>query len=99
MRKRNLETVLIESPCEHATEVKISEVERPVEGCQDCLAIGGEWVHLRICLTCGRVGCCDSSPNRHATKHFQATGHPLITSGELGETWVWCYPDEEAISP
>jgi uncharacterized UBP type Zn finger protein len=63
-------------------------------GCEDCLRIGGRWVHLRLCLECGHVGCCDSSPNRHATKHFHATSHPLIRSFEQGEDWGWCYTDE-----
>lgn len=65
-----------------------------VEGCEDCLKTGDKWVHLRICLVCGHVGCCDSSPNRHATRHFEETGHPLIRSIEPGEQWSWCYVDE-----
>ena len=89
-----LEAVVIAAPCSHAGEVSIRQVRRPAEGCADCLATGGSWVHLRTCLTCGRVGCCDSSPNRHATKHFQTTGHPIVTSAEPGESWVWCYADE-----
>lgn len=64
------------------------------EGCEDCLKTGDKWVHLRICLVCGHVGCCDSSPNRHATRHFEETGHPLIRSIEPGEQWSWCYVDE-----
>jgi uncharacterized UBP type Zn finger protein len=96
---RKPEAVPIESPCEHAKLVRIHEVRRPAAGCEDCLAIGGQWVHLRICLTCGRVGCCDSSPNRHATKHFETAGHPVITSAEPGESWVWCYADETELSP
>jgi uncharacterized UBP type Zn finger protein len=63
-------------------------------GCDDCLRIGADWFHLRLCLTCGRVGCCDRSPNQHATAHFQATGHPVIRSFEPGETWRWCFVDE-----
>lgn len=66
------------------------------DGCVECLATGGRWVHLRRCTTCAHVGCCDSSPNTHATKHFHATGHPLIQSYEPGEDWVWCYVDEVA---
>jgi uncharacterized UBP type Zn finger protein len=65
-----------------------------VAGCEGCLASGDGWLHLRICLECGRVGCCDDSPNRHATEHAEATGHPLIRSLEPGEDWVWCYVDE-----
>ena len=64
--------------------------------CPDCVAIGSRWVHLRMCLVCGHVGCCDNSPNRHATAHFNATGHPLIRSLEPGEDWWWCYVDEVA---
>ncbi|MEP7082589.1 MAG: UBP-type zinc finger domain-containing protein [Chloroflexota bacterium] len=64
------------------------------DGCEDCLRIGSGWVHLRLCLTCGHVGCCDSSPHRHATAHFGATGHPLVRSLEPGEDWMWCYVDE-----
>ena len=67
------------------------------EGCSDCLATGGRWVHLRLCLTCGRVGCCDSSPNRHASRHAAETGHPLVSSFEPGEDWSWCYLDEVAM--
>jgi uncharacterized UBP type Zn finger protein len=67
------------------------------EGCGDCLAIGGRWVHLRRCVACGHVGCCDSSPNRHATAHFHSSAHPLVQSFEPGEEWVWCYVDEVAM--
>jgi uncharacterized UBP type Zn finger protein len=95
---QRVETVVLENPCKHAAEVTIHEVRRPAEGCQDCLATGGRWLHLRTCLTCGHVGCCDSSPSRHATKHFHASGHPIVTSAEPGETWVWCYADEEALA-
>jgi len=95
---RKLEPVVIESPCEHAATAKIHAVQRPAEGCEDCLKSGGRWVHLRTCLVCGHVGCCDDSPNRYATKHFPKSAHPLITSAEPGETWVWCYVDEQALS-
>jgi hypothetical protein len=64
-----------------------------VEGCEECLRSGGEWVHLRVCLTCGQVGCCDSSPNRHATKHAREADHPIVRSLESGENWCWCYED------
>jgi uncharacterized UBP type Zn finger protein len=71
---------------------------RPVvpsgEGCYECLLTGDAWVHLRICMTCGHVGCCDSSKNRHATKHHHATAHPVIRSLEPGEDWFYCYPDD-----
>jgi hypothetical protein len=64
------------------------------KGCEECLKIGGTWVHLRECLICGKVGCCDSSPNKHATKHFHETKHPVMRSVEPGEDWGWCYVDE-----
>ncbi len=64
-------------------------------GCEECLASGDAWVHLRLCLSCGHVGCCDDSPNRHATRHHRATRHPVIKSFEPGETWAWCFEDEE----
>ena len=66
------------------------------DGCVDCLAIGGRWVHLRRCLECGHIGCCDSSPNRHATAHFHGSDHPLIQSFEPGEDWIFCYVDDVA---
>ena len=72
----------------------IHEVTPSADGCEECLAIGAEWVHLRLCLTCGHVGCCDDPPNRHATKHFHATKHPIVQSFEPGEDWKWCYVDE-----
>ena len=80
---RTLEPVTLDWPCEHMAAVKLGAVHRPERGCVDCLAIGGEWVHLRVCLTCGHVACCDSSPNRHATKHFEATRHPLMRQKNL----------------
>jgi len=78
--------------CGHLDQ--IHPVRPSAAGCEDCLRIGSKWVHLRICLTCGHVGCCDSSPNRHATAHHHATGHPIVRSMERGETWGWCYVDE-----
>ena len=66
-------------------------------GCEECLRTGSSWVHLRVCLTCGHVGCCDSSPNRHARKHFHAEGHPIVQSFEPGEDWRWCYVDETEV--
>jgi uncharacterized UBP type Zn finger protein len=82
--------------CTHLDQVLITELPESVDGCEECLASGGEWLHLRICLECGHVGCCDSSPNRHATAHARAVAHPLIRSLEHGEDWVWCYEDEIA---
>jgi uncharacterized UBP type Zn finger protein len=78
--------------CAHLDQIR--QVTPGSEGCAECLATGDRWVHLRLCLTCGHVGCCDSSPNRHATKHYHATGHPIIKSFEPGEQWGWCYIDQ-----
>ena len=78
--------------CEHVAEV--SGVTPHSTGCEDCLAAGGTWVHLRVCMTCGKVGCCDSSPNRHATAHAKSEGHPLISSYEPGEDWWYCFEHE-----
>jgi uncharacterized UBP type Zn finger protein len=80
--------------CTHLDQVLITELPESVPGCEDCLAIGGEWLHLRICLQCGHVGCCDDSPNRHATAHNRSSGHPIIRSLQPGEIWSWCYVDE-----
>jgi hypothetical protein len=77
--------------CTHLNQVRTDEPR--AEGCEECLASGGAWVHLRICRTCGHVGCCDDSISRHATRHFHGTGHPIITSLEPGEDWSWCYVD------
>jgi uncharacterized UBP type Zn finger protein len=88
----------LSSPCDHVSSAPIRDVKRPSEGCVECLRSGGRWVHLRECLTCGHVGCCDSSPNKHATAHFHATKHPIVTSAEPGETWAWCYVDEAFLS-
>jgi uncharacterized UBP type Zn finger protein len=81
-------------PCTHLDHVHVTELPAAVEGCEDCLAAGGKWVHLRICLECGRVGCCDSSPGRHASAHAHESGHPIIRSLEPGEDWSWCFEDE-----
>jgi CPA1 family monovalent cation:H+ antiporter len=80
--------------CEHIAEAVEAEPAGP-DGCEECLAEGyHDWVHLRLCLACGHVGCCDSSPRRHATAHFRQTGHPVVRSFEPGESWRWCYVDE-----
>jgi len=81
--------------CTHTNQIQ--EVRPVTQGCEECMQIGGRWVHLRICLTCGHVGCCDSSPNKHATRHFHTTNHPIIQSFERGEDWRWCYIDETAV--
>ena len=83
--------------CSHLGHVQITELPEAVDGCEDCLRTGGQWVHLRICLECGHVGCCDSSPNRHATAHVRDSGHPIVRSIEPGEDWSWCYLDEVAM--
>ena len=74
----------------------IRDVEPSSDGCEDCLRTGGRWVHLRLCHACGHVGCCDSSPNRHASAHYRETEHPIIRSYEPGEEWFWCFPEELA---
>jgi uncharacterized UBP type Zn finger protein len=82
--------------CTHLVTIKERELPDEIAGCADCLAIGASWVHLRMCMSCGKIGCCDSSPNRHATRHARESGHPLIRSAEPGENWIWCYVDELA---
>lgn len=85
-------------PCTHGDQV-VTEAPRTPDGCEECLSIGGRWVHLRLCLRCGHVGCCDNSPNTHATKHFHATSHPIMRSFEPGEDWGWCYVDRQFFEP
>lgn len=80
--------------CTHLDQVQITELPESTEGCEECLKTGDPWLHLRICLTCGKVGCCDDSPNRHATAHAREDDHPLIRSLEPGEDWSWCYIDD-----
>lgn len=82
--------------CIHLDTVHHTEGREGVEGCPECLAAGDRWMHLRRCAQCGAVGCCDDSPSRHATRHHDATGHPIIRSLEPGEDWYWCYDDELA---
>lgn len=79
-------------PCEHAGEME--DVTPSSEGCEACLAVGDTWLHLRLCMTCGTVGCCDGSKNRHARAHSAETSHPIIQSFEPGEDWWWCYVDD-----
>ena len=83
--------------CEHIEEIQ--DVTPSSRGCQECLQTGDSWVELRICETCGHVGCCDSSKNKHATRHFHETGHPIIKSFQPGEDWGWCYVDKLYIDP
>jgi uncharacterized UBP type Zn finger protein len=80
--------------CTHKDQIDPDVQPRTPEGCEECLKTGSWWVHLRLCETCGHVGCCDSSPNKHATRHFHSSGHPIVQSFEPGEDWLWCYVDE-----
>ena len=82
--------------CSHLDSVEVVDVPVDIAGCEECLKIGGRWVHLRMCQSCGQIGCCDNSPNRHATAHFRSTAHPLIQSYEPGEDWWYCYVDDFA---
>ena len=79
--------------CSHLDQIKVEPPES-VEGCAECMKAGDQWVPLRMCMSCGQVGCCDSSPNRHASKHAGETGHPIIRSAQPGEDWCWCFEDE-----
>ena len=78
--------------CTHLNQIKVRRTDEHV--CEECVKTGDKWVHLRLCLVCGNVGCCDSSKNKHATKHFHKTKHPVMRSNEAGESWIWCYVDE-----
>ena len=82
--------------CSHLEEVRTNQPR--TSGCEECLKSGDSWVHLRLCRTCGHVGCCDDSKNRHATKHFQTTRHAIMSSLEPGEHWSWCYVDEVVLT-
>jgi len=82
--------------CEHVSVLE--EVKTPKKReCEECVKVGDDWVHLRTCQTCGGTHCCDSSPNRHATRHAQVTGHPVVASAEPGERWLYCYPDHSFV--
>ena len=78
--------------CTHLNAIEVTSTDTRV--CEDCVKIGDTWVHLRLCLSCGHVGCCDSSKNKHARRHFRTVGHPLVRSIEPGERWMWCYVDQ-----
>jgi len=78
--------------CTHLDQIKFKQTN--IRKCEECVKMGDTWVHLRMCLVCGQVGCCDSSKNKHATKHFHRSKHPLVRSIEPGESWIWCYADE-----
>jgi uncharacterized UBP type Zn finger protein len=88
-----LEVTMGTAACSHVAE-HLKKVKPQSKGCAECLKMGDKWVHLRLCLECGHVGCCDSSKNKHARAHFHETKHPLIQSAERGEDWRWCYIDE-----
>lgn len=83
--------------CKHLDQIK--EVTPNTKGCEECMAAGEKWMHLRLCLTCGHVGCCDSSKNKHATQHYHGSQHPIVQSIEPGEDWAWCYPDQMMLYP
>jgi uncharacterized UBP type Zn finger protein len=78
--------------CTHTDQIR--NLKPKVRVCEECVKMGDTWVHLRLCETCGHIGCCDSSKNKHATKHFRGTKHPIVKSIEPGENWFWCYVDE-----
>jgi uncharacterized UBP type Zn finger protein len=80
--------------CEHLRKLPVPEPADRTKGCEECIKIGQKWVHLRKCLICGHVGCCDQSIGKHATAHFHETGHPVIRSAEPGENWKYCYSDD-----
>ncbi len=82
--------------CTHLDRIAVTEVQQSIAGCEACLKVGDGWVHLRMCMTCGTVGCCDSSPNRHASRHARESDHPIVRSAEPREEWSWCYIDEVA---
>jgi uncharacterized UBP type Zn finger protein len=90
---RRLTRMFERQECTHTDQIR-QDVQPSAQGCEDCLRTGDAWVHLRECLICGHVGCCDSSKNRHASEHFHATEHPIVKSFEPGEDWRWCYVDE-----
>jgi uncharacterized UBP type Zn finger protein len=81
--------------CEHLDQIRVMGSDERV--CPECVALGDRWMHLRLCLSCGQVGCCDSSKNKHASKHAASSGHPIVGSLEPGETWQWCYVDEVVV--
>jgi uncharacterized UBP type Zn finger protein len=87
----------VNAPCAHLDQTHHVDLPDEIAGCEECLKTRGRWLHLRMCMVCGHIGCCDSSPSRHATAHYRETDHPLIRSAEPGEDWAWCYADEVAL--
>lgn len=96
IRKHISSGSLNEKECAHIHEIQ--SIQPGSGGCEECLQTGDTWVHLRMCMTCGHIGCCNDSKNRHATQHFQATQHPIMKSLEPGEDWMWCFVDETRVS-
>ena len=84
--------------CDHLDQIRVTELPDTIAGCEECLRIGSPWLHLRMCMTCGKIGCCDSSPNRHASGHAREEAHPIARSAEPGEDWSWCFVDEVAFA-
>jgi uncharacterized UBP type Zn finger protein len=82
--------------CTHLDQISVTTLPPSIAGCEECLEIGSHWVHLRMCTSCGRIGCCDASPNRHARLHARDDDHPIARSAEPGEDWSWCFVDEIA---
>ncbi|HEY4414038.1 MAG TPA: UBP-type zinc finger domain-containing protein [Gaiellaceae bacterium] len=82
--------------CSHLDTIEFTEIPEHIAGCEDCLKIGGDWLHLRMCMECGGIRCCDDSPNKHASKHAREVSHPIIKSAEPGEDWSWCFVDNVA---
>lgn len=87
---------MAEPACTHLDQIRLTVLPQSIAGCEECLKIGSRWVHLRMCMTCGKIGCCDSSPNRHARRHAAEPGHAIARSAERGEDWSWCFIDEFA---
>jgi len=85
--------------CSHLDQIDFDVEPDSTEGCSECLEVGDRWVHLRMCMTCGHVACCDSSPNKHASKHHASSGHPVMRSLQPGEDWMWCFVDEVTLIP
>lgn len=83
--------------CDHITNLKDLKIAKAYV-CDECIKTNSRWVHLRTCQTCGATLCCDNSPNRHMTRHFRETGHPVVISAEPGEQWIWCYVDEQFVT-
>jgi uncharacterized UBP type Zn finger protein len=86
--------VMAEVPCGHLDLISVTDLPPSIAGCEECLRTGGRWLHLRMCMSCGTIGCCDSSAGQHARRHFELVGHPIARSAEPGEDWSWCFVDE-----